>query len=187
MEEVWKDIPGYEGRYFASNFGRIKSRNIQHKQDYILSQINGRGGYLIINIIENGKHVQHSVHQLVASAFIPNPENKPQVNHIDGDKKNNRVDNLEWVTAKENVAHAIRTGLANHHGMKGKFGALNHCSKPVFQFSKSGELIKRWDCISEAARFYNHKPCQIINVCAGRLKTCAGFIWRYTDTLEGQK
>ena len=187
MEEVWKEIPGYEGRYFASNLGRIKSRNNQHKDDYVLSLIKLPDGYLKVNIIENGRHVQHYVHKLVASAFIENPCNKPQINHIDGNKKNNCIENLEWVTAKENVAHAIRTGLANHHGMKGKLGILNHCSKPVFQFSKNGELIKRWDCISDAARFYNHKPCQIINVCSGRAKTCSGFLWRYTDTLEGQK
>lgn len=123
--EIWKDIAGYEGLYQASNFGRVKAlkRPISYinkygnptntfTKEHIMHPSNvGRGwkehnGYLSVALQVKNKQKRYNVHRLVAQAFIPNPENKPQVNHIDGNKHNNRVDNLEWATREENMRHA---------------------------------------------------------------------------------
>lgn len=117
MEEIWKDIEGYNGRYQVSNLGRVKSIITKGRYEYnppkvsILSGTIARGGYKRVLLTKNGKKTAESVHRLVAKAFIPNPENKPQINHIDGNKLNNCVDNLEWVTHQENQAHAWDNGL----------------------------------------------------------------------------
>lgn len=126
MEEVWKDVVGFENWYQISNLGRVKSldRYVNHNipgckrfvGERIIKQsieTNRKNGYYRTSLSRGVKRDSYRVntHRLVAEAFIPNPENKPQVNHIDGNKLNNHVSNLEWVTPKENVAHAIKTGL----------------------------------------------------------------------------
>lgn len=118
MEEMWRDIPGYEGYYQVSNLGRVKSleRMVKHggyeyrRKERIRSPFE-TAGYLCVALNKDTIEKTYQIHQLVAIAFIPNPENKPIVNHIDGNKTNNCVDNLEWVTYKENAQHAIRIGL----------------------------------------------------------------------------
>lgn len=106
MDEVWKDIEGFEGHYQVSNLGRVKSDKYGYWRE-LKQTINNRGkGYLRVGLFD-GKMKTYSVHRLVAQAFIPNPENKPQVNHIDGNTRNNNVNNLEWCTAMENVSHSI--------------------------------------------------------------------------------
>ncbi len=104
-EEIWKDIPGYEGIYAISNLGVIR------RFDRIKKLGVKDNGYLTANLSLKGKTRNFYPHRLVAIAFIPNPENKPDVNHIDGNKKNNSVTNLEWVTKSENMIHANKTGL----------------------------------------------------------------------------
>lgn len=108
--EIWKDIDGYEGRYQVSNFGRVR-RLYQTVAPQIMNPFAGRKGYLWIKFRGNGKRRCFRIHRLVAEKFIPNPDNKPQVNHIDGNKQNNRADNLEWVTNAENQHHAAIMGL----------------------------------------------------------------------------
>jgi hypothetical protein len=109
--EIWKDIQGYEGIYQISNLGRIKSLHRDYTNGRILNPAKNNRGYLRLGLSGNGKVRYDSVHRLVAETFIPNPKNLPEVNHIDGNKLNNRVENLEWVTKGENQAHAYKTGL----------------------------------------------------------------------------
>ena len=106
--EIWKDIEGCVG-YQVSNFGRVKS--LKRGGERIMSLTPNHSGYLQVGLSCNNKVKKCRVHRLVAQAFIPNSLNKPQINHIDGDKLNNRADNLEWATASENIRHALATGL----------------------------------------------------------------------------
>ena len=182
MREIWKDICGYEGLYQISNFGRIKSLNYNHtKKEKVLCEKHHKSNYVTVMLCKNVVNRNKSIHTLVASAFIPNPNNYPCVNHIDGNKKNNNADNLEWCTHKQNIEHAIKTGLANHYGMLGRTGAKNNLSKKIVQYDLQGNVVKRWDCISDAARFYGIRPGNISNCLTGRNKSYKGYIWRYVE------
>ena len=110
--EIWKDIPDYDGDYQESNFGRTKS--LKYGKEKILKPSLHNNGYLRIHLTkkgEKGKGINIYPHRMVAELFIPNPENKPYINHIDGGRFNNYVENLEWVTEKENLDHAVKLGL----------------------------------------------------------------------------
>ena len=114
MEEEWRDIRSYEGLYQVSNLGNVKSFNnrIKNKNPMILKQtIDRKNGYLTVSLSKNGKKKIHRVHKLVASIFIDNPNNYPVINHKDGNKLNNCVDNLEWCTCQENIDHAVKMNL----------------------------------------------------------------------------
>ena len=116
MEEIWKDIKGYEGLYQVSNLGRVRSidrrdRLGRHFKGRVLSQCKQRGNYLYVQLQKNGKSKPSKIHRLVAQAFIPNPENKATVNHKYCNKGNNVVENLEWCTNLENITHAKIHGL----------------------------------------------------------------------------
>lgn len=130
MIEEWRDIDGYDGKYQVSNFGQVRS--FKYKTPRIL-RAGLMQGYLGVQLCKNGTIKTCKVHRLAAQAFIPNPDNKPQVNHIDGDKTNNRVDNLEWCTGAENATHALVTGLQ-------KSGAKLYNAK--FTDEQASEILK---------------------------------------------
>lgn len=121
-EEKWRDVEGYEGLYQISNFGRVKSFHYGIEK-FLKSRISNTG-YSVAGLSKHGSLKEIGVHILVARAFVENPENKPFVNHIDGNKSNNHADNLEWTTNKENIRHAWKLGLikprigTKHHGAK---------------------------------------------------------------------
>lgn len=217
MEEIWKDIEGYEGLYQVSNLGRIKSlgRTIEkigpkgkvfyrtYPQKNLVCKKDTKG-YYRTNLALNGINKTVKVHRIVAQAFIPNPENKSQVNHIDGNKENNNVSNLEWCNNQENQDHSWKTGLRKrgrehwsygkqpqgfkkyyetHKGIRhpsyGKRGILSKCSKKVIQYDKKGSIIKQWDSIADVEREIGVRKCNIIECCKNRRKTAGGYIWKY--------
>ena len=123
IKEEWKQIDGFE-YYYISNLGRVKStrrwsgKKFYDREQFITLHKDTNKGYIYASISKNGKNYNLRVHRLVALMFIPNPENKSQVNHIDGNKENNVVTNLEWVTNKENIKHAWKNGLSKRHSTK---------------------------------------------------------------------
>ncbi len=120
--EIWRDVVGYEGLYQISNLGRVKS--LLFGRERILKTRYSLEGYAVIKLTKKDKGKTYHIHKLLAQAFIPNPEHKPQVNHKDGNKMNNCLDNLEWVTNSENVKHSYKMGL-----IKSKRGSENVQSK----------------------------------------------------------
>ena len=119
MEEVWKDVKGFEGLYQVSNIGNVK-RLISERvfAERLIGRTIDKYGYVKRVLSKNGKNNHFTEHRLVAIAFIDNPNNKPAVNHINGIKTDNRVKNLEWCTNKENKEHAVITGITNQKGVK---------------------------------------------------------------------
>jgi hypothetical protein len=187
MEEIWKPIEGFEGYYEVSSLGNVKS------VDRIIPSVDGRNynrkerikvlsksqfGYLKVNLYKYGELYGKSVHRLVAEAFIPNPKDKPEVNHKNGIKTDNKVDNLEWCTSKENINHAINLGLSKIPENWGK-GKHHHRSKLIGQFSISGKLIKKYYGGNEASRQTGICQTSISMACRKELKTAGGFIWKF--------
>lgn len=116
MKEIWKNVNEYEELYQVSNLGNVKRiRFINFRSNYLknklLKPIKHKNGYLVVGLTKNGKTKIKAIHRLVAQTFIDNPKNKKYVNHIDGNKQNNKVDNLEWCTPSENQKHAYKLGL----------------------------------------------------------------------------
>lgn len=175
MNEIWKDIDTFKGRYQVSNLGRI--RNNKH---YIMKQKPRKDGYVCISLFDGNIYHACYVHILVAKAFIPNPQNKSEVNHIDADKSNNVSSNLEWVTKLENHNHAVAMNIKPICPTLGKFGAAHPTSKEVYQYSKNGSFIKKWNCRGDAAIYYNCTANSISRCILGIRKTCKGYIWKLT-------
>ena len=183
IPEVWKDIEGYEGRYQVSNIGRVKSleRTASIKNgkrtvpERILKPITDRDGYLRVNLCNgSGKRKTFKVHRLVCEAFYENPEDKPCVNHIDENKTNNAVSNLEWCTVKENNNHGT------HNARMAKAVAKAN-SKPVGQYTTDGKLIKVWQSTMEVERLLGFSRGHISDVARGERKTAYGYVWKYVE------
>ena len=183
MQEIWKDVKDYEGLYQVSNLGRVKSLGIRFirsnlkpytKLPRILSQIGCKNGYKKVELTKNGFSKRYYVHRLVAEAFIPNPDNLPEVNHKDEVASNNHVDNLEWCTHRYNSNYGTRAVR-----IKDKMKQIGR-SKPVLMYSKDGILIKRFDSIREASTTLNIHCGSIVECCQGKIrKSAGGYVWKY--------
>ena len=171
----WRVARGFGGKYIVSDNGVVK--NIVTGK--IIKASASPHGYITVKMDRpNLSRKNAFVHRVVAEAFIPNPQNKTQVNHKDGNKANNCVSNLEWVTPSENQQHAYKV-LGRRGALKGKTGKMNANSIPVYQYDLDGNFVRAWDAVSDAARALGCNPCQILNQMAGRIITCHGFLWSY--------
>lgn len=207
MEEIWKDIKGFEGLYQVSNKGNVKSlkRIIVRKnssnlsvRERILKTRPNHKGYDLVHLSKHSKEKVFAVHRLVAETFIPNPCNLPQVNHKDENKKNNCVDNLEWCTNKYNVnynnAAAIRRGVKTREersdwkesykkmlDTKTKNGVFTR-PIPINQFTWDGVFIKRFRSAEQVRRELGITNAH--SVAKGRYKHAGGYIWLYDEDVD---
>ena len=181
MGEIWKAIEGTNGRYEVSNTGKVRSLNY-NKTGKIkeLNQKIDKYGYCIVILHMDKKQKYPTVHRLVAKAFIPNPDNLPQVNHIDGNKQNNNVDNLEWCTNSENVQHAFDIGLkekSRQHARETILKFNQTCKKPITAISIVDGNVIHFDSIKEAGTTLGikdvGKPLKKITL------TANGYIFEY--------
>lgn len=184
--EIWKPVVGYEGLYEVSNLGRVKSlgKGKTWKTERIKKAKIGSNGYNSLTLWKNGKENGFLVHRLVAEAFIPNPNNLPQVNHKDENKQNNCAENLEWCTCEYNLNYGTHNErMKKHHysPMLGKFGKLHPNSKPIYQFSLEGNLIKMFESTREVERELGYRNSNISSCARGKYKTAYGYVWRYKE------
>lgn len=181
MAEIWKPIPQYDGLYVVSNTGKVKSVNWNRTGEGKELKPFSNNGYARVCIRKNGVGKHFLVHRLVAELFIDNPDNYPVVNHKDGNKLNNEVSNLEWVSIKENVNHAISMGLRPYNVVcVRKRGKENKLCKPVFQYDREGNLIRKWETSFDVAEQLGFDRKTIIACCNGHKKTYRGFIWKHS-------
>lgn len=179
IEEIWLPIPNYEDFYLVSNIGNIKGLNYRgtgRSQNLILTR--NKQGYVRIHLQVDNICKGFMAHRLVAMTFIPNPNNKKEVNHINGIKHDNRIENLEWVTPKENTSHAIRTGLSKGNPCKYKGikrGPTPASYKPVIQMDKDDNFIQRFESMQSAVIALKLNAGKISEVCSGKRKTTGGF------------
>lgn len=167
--EVWKPVVGYEGLYEVSNIGRVRSINFRNSgKAKVMSPSFNTWGYLIVDLRKNNKRHSYTVHRLVALAFIPNPDNLPEINHKNEIKYDNTVENLEWCTRKYNINYG--TGIKRRSIKIGK---------PIVQLDNNGNVVKKWESGLVASRYYQIDRSGIYNCLHGKQKTCKGFVWKY--------
>ncbi|AFR52615.1 putative HNH endonuclease [Lactococcus phage BM13] len=187
MEEYWKDIIGYERYYQVSNLGNVRSldrkitwknsfRNISGKTQRLIEH---KSGYIRVGLNKNGKKKYHNVHRLVALTFIDNPEEKQEVNHIDGNKDNNRCENLEWCTRSENIKHAVKTGLMTH--LKENSTIMR---KKVIQMDLNRNPISVFDSLSEASKETGISKTYISQIANGTRNNPSKFYWQFAVPVE---
>lgn len=175
MREVWVDIRGYGGLYQISNWGRVKSLNYNRTgKERLLKNSIDKYGYFCITLYKNGKKKKFLIHRLVAETFIPNTNNLPQVNHINEDKTDNRVENLEYCDCKYNCNYGTR----NQRRAKTQ-------SKAVLQYSLDGTLIQEFPSTKEVERQLGFSHGNISRCCNGKHKQVYGFKWLYKVDIEG--
>ena len=172
MNEIWKPIDGTNGQYEVSNTGKV--RNAKKKNELKFQRDNK--GYLRLRVTVNRVRKSYKIHREVAKAFIPNPENKPQVNHIDGDKSNNAVSNLEWVTNIENARHALENGLWGNV-LKASQESNNRIKRPIKATHLETKKEICFESVSEAERYCKTK--HINQVLSGKRKTANGYTFEY--------
>lgn len=167
MKKEWKH---YYGNYYVSNEGEIKN----FKTNHILKLKINNGGYYSTNIRVDGKIKTIRPHRLVAELFIPNEDNKPYVNHIDGNKLNNKVTNLEWCTPKENTKHAFKNNLCNQHTT----------GIPCVKMDFYGNILETFPSLLSAAKSVNGYYNGIYKTCIGEYSQYKGYIWKYLKDIN---
>lgn len=182
MNEIWKNISN--SNYSVSTVGRVRN----DKTGKILKPWLTSYGYPAVSLWTNGSMHKYPVHRLVAETFIPNPDNKPCIDHINTIPTDNRVENLHWVTHKENSRNPItlerlhrttfKAGDKNPKTMTGKFGYKSPCSRPIIQL-KDGLPINLFSCAREAMRETGIDCGSITKCCRGQRKSAGGYQWRY--------
>lgn len=179
--EQWRDIPGFEGLYQVSNSGKVKSL----RRGAELKPGTDKGGYLYVGLCSRGIQKTCKIHRLVALAFLPNDEGKRTVNHIDGNKLNNSVDNLEWATHSENIIHAVKNGLRVVTEAQRK--AASETGKRTCEFNRPRKAVfclkdgfkQEFESAHAGARFVSGDASAIVRCCKGKKNTYKGYEWGY--------
>lgn len=180
--EIWKQIQGYKPIYQVSNYGRVRSiarqtnanGGVFHRKEKMLTPIQDRAGYWFVYLYrEDGKHTV-PVHRLVAQCFVDNPQNKPEIDHIDGDKSNNIPENLRWVTHRENCANPV-TSVKQKKYVEGR--AKHKCN--IAAYTKEGKFVGSWETITMAAKATGTNRHSISYAAKGKYKTSNNLIWKY--------
>lgn len=170
MENIFYQIQKFPN-YEINKNGVVRNKTTQK---IIKPTLNNGGGYYKVGLYNGDGQKTVYVHRLVGVTFLPNPNNLPEINHIDGNKLNNCVSNLEWCTRKENAKHSYNLGL-----QKSKRGGNNPLHKSVEQYTLDGVFIKKWVCVMDIERVLGIKSGAISNCCLGKSKTSHNFIWKY--------
>lgn len=180
--EIWKDIKGYEGLYQASNLGNIKSLKREHYiptinkkiwilKEKILKQGLGKDGYKYVVLTKNNFRKTYKVHKLVMLTFSKTQKRRTFINHLDGNKQNNDISNLEWCTNSENIRHAYNNNLID----------ITKKCKKINQYDLEGNFIKQWNSMKEAGEKLNICRQNISMCCRGLRKKTNNYVWRYAN------
>ncbi len=174
MEEIWKDVVGYEGLYQVSNTGKVRSLNYRAVKNRVheLTPKTNNSGRLWVELFKDGIARQHLIHRIVGNAFIPNPYKFEEINHKDENPKNNNVDNLEWCTREYNVRYYNERHPSGNRNGKLKKLAIN-------QISGDGTIIRQWNNAREVFVQTGMSASSITDCCRGKRKTAYGFRWQY--------
>ena len=188
--EIWVDINGYAGIYQVSTYGRVRSleridcRGQKRKEKLIKPYRGGSKGYKAVCLSMNGAVKSVRIHRLVAEHFIERDLGRVYVNHKNGDKSDNRAENLEWVTIAENNLHSFRHLNRNASGGgKGKFGAECHRSKPIVATSISCGMVRNFVSAREASKHFGVSVATVSRSCNGKGPSISGYSMRYEDDL----
>lgn len=190
--ENWKEIPGYDGKYEVSTYGNVRCVNYRNSGlSKIMKMHLTKHNYYMITLRQGGKNVNRSVHRLVALTWIANPNNLPEIDHINSNPSDNRVENLRWCTKEENLSNPATKEKRQNTKVKSKPYSKNPLteekrrkislaqSKPVIQMSIFGKDIREFESIIQAGKETKAHPSAINKCCRGKAKSAGGYKWRY--------